>query len=187
MKKRNNERIGVRLRLLALLLATMSLFILASCDSSTNGQTPADPDNYVFTQDVEAVLVFADDVTTDSQKSIYQSLKDAMGKAPAYYYDDSESEGHEIIIGKSTRPVSQKAYRKLRTVNKASDEYLGYIIYASGNSVAIAYDEDYDNLAVDRAVEYFVNNYIVGRTELKLNPGVVYEGIFRPLDTYAEI
>ncbi len=187
MKKRNNERIGVRLRLLALLLATMSLFILASCDSSTNGQTPLDPDDYVFTQDVEAVLIFADDVTTDSQKSIYQSLKDAMGKAPAYYYDDSEPEGHEIIIGKSTRPVSQKAYRKLRTVNKSSDEYLGYVIYASGNSVAIAYDEDYDNLAVDRAVEYFVNNYIVGRTELKFNPGVVYEGIFRPLDTYAEI
>ena len=186
MKEHNGKKIRTKLRLLTLLLLAVSLFALFSC-GETPDATPENKDGYVFSAECEATLIFADDVTIDVQKSIYQSIKDATGKAPAYLYDDSEPEGHEIVIGRSKRSVSQKAYRKLRTIDKSSDEYLGYVIYASGNSVAIAYDEDYENFAMEQAIDYFASTYIAGKTELKLAPGIVYEGCIRPLDIYADI
>ena len=160
---------------LALLVAVLCLF---SCDGATGDSTPSgdtvDDDEYVFNQNVAPMLIFAEDVTKEASGLVYQTVKSVTGSVPEYDDDSSECLGHEIVIGNTGRPISVKAMRKLRAVQRNSSDELAYLVYASGNSVALVYDDDIENLALRYAVEYFVENYLAGRSELRLDSGVLY-------------
>lgn len=168
--------------ILVLIVASLAMF---SCDGT--GRPAGGGSGGVFSEGTTPVLIFADDVTGDAQTDVYQAVKTATGIIPEYGGDSLEETEREIVVGNTSRAISRKAYRKLRTVQKTNDYEVAYVIYASGNSVAIAYDEDIDDLGEKFAVEHFVNNYVNGKTELKLTPGVVYSGTRSVLDYYAAI
>ncbi len=166
---------------IALLVACLCLF---SCDGGEMGAGGSDTGNVVYDATHEPVIIFARDVATAYQLLLYNAVKDATGNIPVYDNDSSTPVDHEIVIGNTTRPISQKAYRKLRAV-QANDGDTRIVIYASGNSVALAFDDDIEDVTVEYAVQYFCDNYIVGNSTLKLNPGVVYSAAIDPVDILA--
>ena len=163
------NRIIPILLILTLMLCAFSLF---SCED--NGGAVISDDEYVFNQRVSPILIFGRSTDRDSQNIVYHAIKNATGNIPVYDTDESPASEHEIVFGNTNRAISKKAYRKLRGVNTESDSETRFVIYASGNSVAIAYDEDYANITLLHAVNCFVDNYVSGKTELKLSAGVVY-------------
>ena len=62
---------------------------------------------------------------------------------------------HEIIIGRSSRPVSVKAYEMLDRLMSEEDESKGgYVIYSDGSSLAAAYTEEYTDHIKEFVIEY---------------------------------
>ncbi len=157
-------------RLLAILI--LSMLAVASLASCNGDGGHISYDGYVFSEEVDPVLIFGAATDNAARNVVYQAIKNATGTAPIFDSDASEEQGHEIVVGETNRSISKKAYRKLRRV--ATDEgETAFVIYASGSSVAIAYDEDYANVTLLHAVNCFVENYVEGRSELRLNAGVV--------------
>ena len=147
---------------LALLVASLCLF---SCDEATGGGEIVGGENVIYDSANESVLIFADDVTASHQSILYSAVRDVTGTIPVYDNDKSEPVDHEIVIGQTSRSISQKAYRKLRTV-QANDGESRFLIYASGNSVAVAYDNDFQDVTAEYVIQYFVDNYIKGNATL---------------------
>lgn len=171
------EEHDMKLRItVAMLIALVLCFGFISCgdDSTPSGDTAGRDEEYVFNKNVAPMLIFAEDVTKEASGLVYQTVKSVTGSVPEYDDDSSECLGHEIVIGNTGRPISVKAMRKLRAVQRNSGYELAYLVYASGNSVALVYDDDIENLALRYAVEYFVENYLAGRSELRLDSGVLY-------------
>ncbi|MBQ8321178.1 MAG: hypothetical protein IJX92_02285 [Clostridia bacterium] len=86
--------------------------------------------------------------------------------------DTSVIAEHELVIGVSEREISKIAYEQLAKISL--DEYeSAFLVYSDGKSVAIAYNEDEDYVTPEKAIDYFVSNYIDGRKYLTLDAGVV--------------
>ena len=172
----------------ALLFTLVLTLLLASCGGDGDGESVIGPDKYVYTSGVTPTIIYNRDLDRATQGAIYQAVRTAIGEAPYYGYDtDTDPVEHEIVFGKTSRSVSQKAYRKLRLLQANSDYDVSYLIYASGNSVAIAYDEDVTGINKEQALSYFVDNYVSGKTSLLLNPGVVYSTTYSLLSYCDEI
>lgn len=181
---RNGKKMKNRLILLLCLVLAMSAMLI-SCDSGdTGGEVSGE---CVFDNSNPPTLIYSSDLNKESSARLYQAIKTAIDGIPEYYTPDSEERPHEIVVGESDRAVSRKAYRKLRTIQRQTDDTIAWLIYSSGSSVAIAYDEDIDDLAEIRAVEYFVQNHINGKTELRLDPSVVYSDTISPYEYYQQL
>ena len=163
---------------LALLVAVLCLF---SCDGATGDGGNVGGGNVIYDADNEPVLIFAEDIDSEYKTTLYSAVRDASGSIPVFDNDSSEPVDHEIVVGQTSRAISQKAYRKLRTVQANDGEYR-FVIYASGSSVAIAYENDSQDVTVERVIQYFVDNYVKGNATLKLDPGVVYSSVVDPVD-----
>lgn len=100
----------------------------------------------------------------------------------------------EIVVGRSDREISVKAYEALEAMRK-NDRELRYLIYfnrvyiARGvpeeMSVCIAYDEDEDGLAMRLAIETFIEKYLSKDTLSWSRTGAFNKTVFDPAD-YAE-
>ncbi len=89
--------------------------------------------------------------------------------------DRFEEEKHEIVIGRSDRQISKEAYCLLDEMAKNdpdNDTLVRYLIYSDGNSVAVAYTNHAENIAVDAVEEYFCEK-LAKRTTLQLASGVI--------------
>jgi hypothetical protein len=148
--------------LLVLVMACLSLF---ACNGDggqggNGGEGENNYDDFVFGGDIIPTMIIDNNIKRETVNAFYESIKGAVGTNPEYAYtSDSdelpEDKGHEIILGKADRPASTKAYRKLRTIQRSSDDTIAFLFYATGSSVAIAYDEDFDDLALMKAIETF--------------------------------
>ena len=89
----------------------------------------------------------------------------------------------EIVVGRSDREISVKAYEKLEQIRKWSDRHLRYIVYVDTveiarnvyeRSVCIAYDEDAEGIAMKAAIEAFITSFVKGedRSQLLLSLGI---------------
>ena len=84
---------------------------------------------------------------------------------------------NEVVIGISERAVSKTAYEKLSDVSLTDemknnpDDCTRWLIYTDGKSVAVAYDENEEDIALRSAIDYFIKNLV--KDTLILDPGVV--------------
>lgn len=180
--------------LLVLVMACLSLF---ACNGDggqggNGGEGENNYDDFVFGGDIIPTMIIDNNIKRETVNAFYESIKGAVGTNPEYAYTSDKDElpedkGHEIILGKADRPASTKAYRKLRTIQRSSDDTIAFLFYASGSSVAIAYDEDYDDLALMKAIETFTSKYLTDKTELELTSGVVYQETFSVYDYYRQV
>lgn len=177
MKKTLSNKI---LTAIIFILITMSLLLLSSCDSSKSekpGGQNGDKDknsgvsdfdgnadviineSAVWGKGIRLKVVIPKEGGEKLEKireylcSDVSFLTDTPARA---YTDEFEYSGHEVVIGKTTRAISQKAYSELDKHNdiKTSD---GWLIYADGNSMAIAYSS---NAALDKAIDYLYTNFL---------------------------
>ena len=166
------------------MVALLGMTMLVSCGEET---PETGSGNYIAGNNVIPDIVYTDEVPIENVNSIYQAVKKMTGEIPIYGDDGGEPTEHEIVIGSSSRAISQKALRKLRTVSRTNEYSSAFVIYVSGGSVAIVFDDDIDDLAQNHAIEYFIDNYMTGKDSIRLNPGVLYSGEINALDYYAEI
>ena len=167
--------------LITVMITVLSLFSCGEDEPPAGGTSGG----VIFSRDAEPTLVFGDGISTEMRNTVYSGYKSAFGVTPYFASPSSPAVEHEIIFGVTDRPASRKAYRKLRALRSDDGYTVSYVIYATGTSVAVAFDEDAVGLNERIAIEYFLNNYLFGKSELRLTPGVVYSATYSTLE-YAE-
>ena len=158
-------------------------------DTGDGGDTDAEKyADYLFGGSIIPNILAVDKTALGKCSTLRDMLKEHLGKAPAILQTDRfASKGHEIVVGRTTRPISEKAYKALERVVKDSDFDVTYVIYAEGNSVAIAFSEDYGSLALEFAFEDLMTNVIGDKTELNLTSGKVSVKAVSALDHYEKL
>ena len=109
--------------LLALLAISVSFSVFACSPREDAPQnTPDDPPSnqpllptdYIYTENTEVHIVYnGDALSHEGVSKIYSALRDAVWAPPVFATDTSPVAEHEIVIGKTSRPISEKAYRLL--------------------------------------------------------------------------
>ena len=174
---------------LIILSAVILIAGLCSCkdsqtDNSGNNSTNSNTsDNVVYSPYVEATLVLGDGANDDSIRILRNTYLRQTGNNIKTVSSETVQTEHEIIVGRTSREISQKAYRLLEIMSKESEEYVGYTIYSDGKSVAIAFDEAKYGVraALIEAVEIFVAKYMTSPT-LQCQSGMLEQCAFDSID-----
>ena len=160
-------------RLLTLLAFTLTvLMLLSSCMISGNqgepgnqGGKPGDPpsggentskENLIFDLESELTFVFGDDVDPEVATRFCDKIFYAKGGIVDIKKSDSEKAEHEIVLGNDTgREITERALRVLERQDekKMTEDDYAYVIYSDGSSVAIVYDTDHEDVAMNMALE----------------------------------
>ena len=174
-------------KFLSLIFIVLSAAIaLSSCAQGEQGGGGAGsklPDgDYIFAKGSSIAVICNTDSST--VEDIAGTIKAQTNAAVSLTNDSAPEAAHEIVIGKTNRAISSAAYRQLERLkdrsNSGEEEYVGYVIYSNGNSVAVAYDiDEYDyNTAEELALDYLRDEIVGDKTLLRLEKGVVTESCF---------
>ncbi|MBO5316765.1 MAG: polysaccharide deacetylase family protein [Clostridia bacterium] len=189
-------------RLLAILmLALMLCSLFISCTNeddiggSSGGNTAGDS---VFSRGSTVTVVSSSselasgyaDSYSEKFNNIVTTLKYSDSVLTVKHVGEGDSvTANEIVVGPTSRAISQKAQRALGRVRLTADEeadcLLGYsrwCIYAEGGSLAVNYDADEYGAAMIFVTEKLIDDYLFGKSELSLSDGVVESGY---VDIYA--
>jgi len=195
--------------LLMILALTLTLGIICSCkgsgdsdkgDGSSQGgdQNNNQGGDNTGTEDIEN-LIFGPNVvpnvicnTAERLSEAITTIQDAVFYC-SYYIpnvtsDEAEEAEHEIILGKSNREISKRAYTLLNRLEKEDEYDVGYLIYSDGKSIAIAYDEDryHTDMAADVAADYFYE-WCDGKEYIAVPKSTVASRTFDVLELQEEI
>ena len=173
------------------------LFVLAfalsvSCFSSCQFNLGADPgsggdakpENFILGDGEELNFVYSQDIHY-SFISMIESELYSHNVVVRAVPPTSEVGAHELVIGKLDRPISKTAYDRLDRMTKNNKGDLGFLIYSDGTSLAIAFDEDTDNIALAKAVDHLIDEIL--SDEVALAQGVVFEQTVNVYDYYGEL
>ncbi len=128
----------------------------------------------IYKSGVTLSIVYSKDTPLETVEDFANKLNSIRGESSEILNDGSNETNYEIVIGETNRNVSQKAYSKLREINKSNNEYVSYVFYCDRSSLAIAYEDDIfkSNLSLEAALEKFLSNYAVSGS-LVLNEGLL--------------
>lgn len=162
-------------------IGCLTVLTISSCKPK-NKASPIDHD-VIFSPDVETVLVWGEGMSSADVENIRAAYYSACRKSIEVVSSNSQKKEHEIIIGKTSRELSQKAYRVIE-IGKQEDTEVGFAVYSDGKSIALAFDEVYlgTNIAYENAIEYFITTYFNTST-LKADAGRLYFKSFNPIET----
>ena len=163
------------------------LSMLASCsgggtDGTGDGEEEDEPeDQYagpiIYGDEILPLFIMAEDLSNDNRTVVYQGIKTAYGTAPDYAYDtELDQTANEIVVGRTSRDISVKAYRKLERVEREYDYSVRYLVYAEGGSVAVAFDNDGDGIGATVSCAEFVTRVLSDNKTLALKEGCVVNG-----------
>lgn len=173
-----------------LLLSFLLVIGLVSCKISHNSgdatQSPNVDDGVIYSPYVNASIVLGEGIDNSDIASVRNAYFKRVGKEIAVKSADTEATAHEIVIGKTDREISTKAYRRL-VLSKTDDQMVGFSIYSDGKSVAIAFDEAVfgEDIAFIESLDYFISKYMTKST-LTLDVGDGYIANFDPIDRQKE-
>ena len=162
-----------------------------SGDSSAGEGEPSS-DSFIYDKSTTLHIVL-DDTELGTELSnvlneVWRGLHDKTASI-AYVTSADTAIEHELVIGRSSRPITEEAYKRLERVRvEVEDEVAGalrFVIYSDGSSVAIAYDEGEGDAALITALNYFKENYFVDK--LTLPKGTVCRDVVLPYDYYQSI
>ncbi len=123
------------------------------------GGTAGESEGLIYNADTELYIIVADESAGLYVDDLFNKLAFVLNSAPIMQSDAYEKQKHEIVVGPSQRQVSKDAYSKLAALG-CTDSEIAFVIYSDGASIAIAYDEDKDELAISRAFEYLKENLL---------------------------
>lgn len=158
---------------LILLLACASLLFSCKSDKTDNAGGNTDTGTAIG-------LICSDSLSEQKATDIYSEIVSALDMNVRLRAPSSNASEHEIIIGKTNRPLSERAYLLLNRIEKEDEDFdNSYIIITDGKSVAVAYDENNfgNTYARDDAIEALIYEI------LKNNTDMVFEGQVLKKDT----
>ena len=91
---------------------------------------------------LETEVYFISDVTGTKRQAISDKFTELTGNTLSPHSDSKEQKPHELVVGPSTRPISQAAYHLLDRNMTDDDDPEGYVILVQDGSVAVAYSSD---------------------------------------------
>lgn len=176
------------------ILTFVCLFSVVSCANGNNDPSGEDSGNetlkgdYIYAEGSSLTVVYnAGSVTTENLDKLMNAV---AIRSPGFktVNDGAPESEHEIILGRSDRELSVKAYNRLDRMEKSTEDYVGYCIYSDGKSVAIAYDDELYgvDVAENVAIDAFIVKYLTSDT-LKIDKGVAEEEAFNGIEKQAEI
>ncbi len=190
-------------------MLVLAVCLVCSCNSKNKGQSGTQSGSQDSSQDNNANqsgayedienLIFAPNKVpvivcnsrTSSAKAI-STIQDAVFYI-SYYIpnvttDAVEPAEHEIVLGKSNREVSKRAYTLLNRLEKEDEKDVSFLIYSDGSSIAIAYEEDvyHTNLAATLAAEHFYD-WCNGQEYIAVGKSTIESLTFDVLDVQEEI
>ncbi len=156
-------------------------FVLYMIIGSDSGQDSGD---VIYSKESEATIILGEGVSESDVRAISSTYRKYSGKEINIKHDDNTYGSHEIIIGKTEHPLSEKAYRLLSRLDYTD----GYYICSDGRSVAIAFDEAIYGVETcfNEAVNTFVSKYMQTDT-LRLAYGVVCYDSFDQIERQREL
>ena len=145
------------------------------------------PANLIFDKYVDKlVLIYADKkLNSDLKQELYDLIYDTVGVRLQLENEVPEiAAEHEIIIGKSERAASKKAYELLDALMAGKDEsFGGYVVYSDGASIAAAYTEEYTEHIKEFLFDYLLT--LCGTGELAIPRGTVKQECINLYEIYA--
>ena len=173
-------------KLILLLTLLVTVIFITACDfkislkpqnPSNDGTTPGDetpPEEFtVYSSEVKVSLIVGEDKATDDDVRGYNTLRNAISELlPGGFfiksdvYARSEENPSEIVVGHTSRKISNLAYKYLSDKGTLPEGYSHFVIYCYEGAVAIAADGKY---AMDAAIDYFLDDIVSGETELILD------------------
>ena len=180
---------------LILLVCAICVLCFAACRNKKPDQTPSGEnqnpssgvvEDVIYSPNTKPTLVLGEGVSARDVSRIKSAYFDIFGEYINVSSSMETTSLHEIIVGKTSRDISSKAYRALELA-KNEDGTVGYAVYSDGRSVAIAFDGASfgENVALAVAVDDFVEMYMQSKT-LKLSKGVVHRTTFDPMEKQTE-
>ncbi len=148
------------------------MLAIVSCDPGNNGGSSEGPDpgsdgqgdddtypegteGLIYNKNSKVSILVGDGVSQAKAMDIYNILArllDDPENITLTTSSDPEAT-HEIVLGNSSRDITEKAYQKLDRVRDPMNSELGYVIYSNGSSLAVVWDEDDVNHVRDIALD----------------------------------
>lgn len=171
--------------------------MLASCSKSKNddkkepsgggGDQNASVSGDSLWQAADIINVLAvKGASPDVVNKLYDAISPLVDSAPILRPLDSAVGKTELLIGDTGREISDRAYEKLERMEKLEQYDARWLIYCEGKTVAIAYDDDDEDVALTYAAEYFIEN-CVANDGVIVKIGVVAQKLFNLKDHYQAI
>ena len=182
--RQNGEKMKRKLFLFLMIAVSVTL-IFSSCKivGNDNGGDNDDQENAVpgtvFAPGVSVTIISDPEVNYEYIDAIMNALYSLTGELPTYASADTDKTENLIVIGQVDKDISREAYERIDRYHldivedDDYEDYPRYLIYANGTSVALAYDKDEFDLAVDAVLKYFVANYL-NESTLTLSGGTQY-------------
>ncbi len=164
--------------LFAVLIFCMSVcFSMTACsgDGPDENKYQEEKENLIYNSNSELYIVIGEGVSENLAYNLQSSIDfERGGSKPTNVVSASvEEHKHEIVIGDTDRSISRVAQSHLERIDKSKDSDLAFLIYSDGFSVAIVFDDDDRRVTEEKAIEYFMDNYVV--SELIAAKGDLYE------------
>jgi hypothetical protein len=151
-------------RILRLLIATFLILVLLSSCGKGNGGSSGGNENDTAKIDGVSIVCNIDGVDSELINSILKEVAAVTGKTPAVKSPSSSDEGCEIVVGDTSRDITKKAYTLMDRIDRHAADYVRYLVYSDGESVAIIFDGEMlgsnsaEQDAVDSFLAVFKNN-----------------------------
>jgi len=163
----------------ALFALLLPLFLLSSCEiGGTGNGSPdsggsVDPSDkpvsgFVLSSGAPLTVVMGEGADAESLSALRSRFKVTEAADGS-----TVGNGARLILGRTDDAISEKAYRKLSRMEHEKEDLMGYCIYASDGSVAIAFDED--GFGVNAAEETAIAQLLAATSDdgsLELSRGV---------------
>ena len=130
-------------------------------------------------KDIINLVIKSDALCESNYDLLLNKITDLTGNKPRVISDEFPKTDEEIVIGKTNREISKKAYELLSKGDYKTDITVGYLIYSDGDSIAVAYDGELlgKRYAEKLAVEYLTEKIIPLR-KTPLDSGIIYSEYF---------
>ena len=163
-----------------LVISVTLLLGLIACGNNNNEDENKKPTDELggITADSLAII-YADPSIKEIVDTIFFAIDKPMTGSPKVTDDKSEKFEQEIVLGMTSRPISEKAYEKLERIEAEKGD-VSYVIYSDGSSIAIAFDDDpsgLNNVAI-AAADAFVEKCINTDKTLSYPEGVIMKETF---------
>ena len=122
----------MRSKLFLLLILTLSIFLIVSCNPAVKDDSDIPEGNYLWSDKTDLTIYFSDDFSEESVANIRHYAASITGIVPTTSHTDESTESsasHALIIGKSGDEASKRAYRQLECLIMDDAKMSGYVIY----------------------------------------------------------
>lgn len=169
---------AVSILLLTAMLASCSFFKKDKNDGQ-KGDNASDTStgNMVWKSGDSINILAAAGADPDVVNEIFAKVADSTKTAPTLKALDSEVGERELLIGNTGRKISENAYEKLERLEEKEKYDSRWLIYREGGSIAIVYDEDDEDVALNYAAEYFLKHCIASNG-VCADDGVIAGNVF---------